>query len=101
MLCPPDDQPNLLGYEIGGMLQDWLGKMPFGEFRKTYFRKQPFSLPNAARAYVSLMTWDRLFGLMQSRPDMLVVRNGELWKGPSPESAIEARAMHAQGYSLV
>ncbi len=85
------------------MLKEWLGKIPFSDFRESYFRKQPFSLPNEAARYIPVMTWNRLDTLVAKRPqpDMLVVKEGELWPGEPPGTALEAKAFHSKGYSLV
>jgi ribosomal protein L16 Arg81 hydroxylase len=86
------------------MLPELLGSQAAADaFLRRLYRKAPHSGPGTARGFAGLLTWDRLHRLVSSEPapDMLVVREGELFKGPPPRSAAEASLLRAEGYSLV
>ena len=75
--------------------------MPREQFDREHFQRAPLALPRTARGAIPLLTWSTVIGLVESHPDMLVVRNGSLRKEPPPGSFPEALALFREGYSLV
>ncbi len=84
------------------MLASWLaGSATLDDFLSGHFQKQPFVRPATAAPAVPLLTWATMAALLDARPDMLVVRNGRLRLEPDPSDFTEARALFAEGHSLV
>lgn len=83
------------------MIAEWLGELPRDRFDREHFQRAPLALLRTARRAIPLLTWSTVIGLVEARPDMLVVRNGVLRKEPPPASFPEALALFKEGYSLV
>ena len=82
------------------MISNWIGDP--AAFHREHFQKTPLAKAEVARDAVSLFSWVEIGALVdrETKPDMLVVRNGHLIDG-APRSADEANAAFAAGYSLV
>ena len=84
---------------IRAMLSAWF---PSPEsFRSDYFQREPVALPAAAAQTAPLLNWGTVAQLVDSHPDMLVVRNGDLRNDAPPATFESAMALFKEGYSLV
>ncbi|WNG39194.1 cupin [Archangium violaceum] len=84
------------------LIDTLLGDLPRSTFFQEHYLQQPLARPSTAASLRELATWATAERLIESTPcDLLLVRDGEVWSGPRPTSAREARALHAEGYSLV
>lgn len=84
------------------MIEQLLGEISKATFVEQYYLKLPFSLPDCAQGFTHLGSWEMVETILaQPDPDVLVVRQGELWKEKARPSYSEARALHAAGYTLV
>jgi 50S ribosomal protein L16 3-hydroxylase len=85
------------------MLIDTLpGGFPRAVFLQEHYLKQPLARPSTAAHLRELATWSTAERLIETTPcDLLLVRDGVVWSGPRPTSALEARKLHEEGYSIV
>jgi 50S ribosomal protein L16 3-hydroxylase len=84
------------------LIDTLLGDLPRSVFFQEHYLQQPLARPSSAAKLRELATWDTAERLIETPAcDLLLVRDGKLWPGPRPTSAREARALHAQGYSIV
>lgn len=83
------------------MISSWLRGTTYDEFLARHFQRAPLACPETAARAVRLLTWDTIARLVESGPDMLVVRNAHLRSGPAPETFRDAVALFRDGYSLV
>lgn len=84
------------------LIDTLLGGIPRSVFLREHYFQQPLARPSTAEELRKLATWDTAERLIETPEcDLLLVRDGKLWTGPRPASAREARALHAQGYSIV
>jgi ribosomal protein L16 Arg81 hydroxylase len=78
-----------------------LGEMPVGTFLETVFLRQPFSRPHGADEFRLLGMWETVERILgEPGADVLVCRQGSRREGAVP-SAVEARALFADGYTLL
>jgi 50S ribosomal protein L16 3-hydroxylase len=83
------------------LIRTWLADTALDAFLAEHFQQQPLVRPNTAAAAVPLLGWETLQSLLESRPDVLVVRSGILHTGIEPPGFPEARHLFRSGYSLV
>jgi 50S ribosomal protein L16 3-hydroxylase len=84
------------------MIEQLLGELSKSTFVEEYYFKLPFSLPGCARQFTYLGSWEMVETILaQPDTDVLVVRQGELWKDKTRPSYSEGRTLHAAGYTLV
>lgn len=76
-----------------GVLSSPLWPVPFGP--------APVAGAEGAGEPAAALDWDVVGRLLPFSPDVLVVRDGKLRAGPPPASLEEARALFAEGWSLV
>jgi 50S ribosomal protein L16 3-hydroxylase len=83
------------------MIRTWLSGTPLETFLGTHFQREPFVQPSAAAASVGLLGWETVARLLESRPDVIVVRNARPLPDHPALDAPAAMALFAEGYSLV
>jgi ribosomal protein L16 Arg81 hydroxylase len=84
-------------------LEQWLGDASRAHFLREVYLTHPHAVAQGAVPLVTRLTWDTLHRVLpECDPrDLLVVRDGRLWRGADPRSRAEAEALLADGYSLV
>ena len=82
-------------------IREWLGDTPLDTFRTAHFQREPFVRPGTAAGAVPLLDWGTMQRLIESHPDMLLVRDGRLRRAPEPQTFAEARALFRGGHSIV
>lgn len=83
------------------ILERLLGGMSPQAFFEAHWLKSPLVVRGGGAAFVGLADRARVDALVQTPAcDLLVVRDGALWKGPRPATGAEARARFDEGYSL-
>lgn len=84
------------------MIEQLLGMMTSATFLREYFLKLPFALPEAARDFIPLGSWGMVEAIAsQPEVDLLIVRQGQRWEGPSRPSYPQIRELHASGYTVL
>ncbi len=83
-------------------LSDLLGSMSSAAFIEQYYLKLPFALGGGCQQHRGLGTWAAVERIL-ARPDAdtLVVKSGGQRAGPQTLAYAEARALHADGYTIV
>jgi 50S ribosomal protein L16 3-hydroxylase len=83
-------------------LSDLLGSVPTAAFIEQHYLKLPFALNGGCRQFANLGSWESVERILgQPGADTLVVKSGEQRSGPQTPSYAEARALHADGYTIV
>ena len=83
------------------IIHGWLGETSLERFLRLHYQRQPFVRPATAADAVPLLDWRTMARLVESRPDMLLVRDGRLRREPEPGTFAEARALFRGGHSIV
>jgi 50S ribosomal protein L16 3-hydroxylase len=85
------------------VLVQWLRTLAPADFLAQVYLKTPYSVAEGAVAYTGLLSWKTLWEVLPrcDDADVLVVRDGRLWRGPDPRTPEEGRALFGDGYSLV
>jgi len=83
------------------MLSTWLRDLAPDAFRAEYFQQQALALPAVAGQSIPLLNWGTIAQLVDSQPDMLIVRNGDLRRDPPPATFEQAMALFKEGHSIV
>lgn len=84
------------------MIEQLLGDFPVRRFIDEYFFRQPFSLPRGAAAFAQLGSWRVLEEILaQPEADVLVVKAGSRWEGSRSPTAVEARQLFDDGYTVL
>jgi ribosomal protein L16 Arg81 hydroxylase len=84
------------------MIERLLGTISAQQFLAEFYQRVPFALTGAARELVPLGSWEILGQILaQGEPDLMVVRSNERWPGEPPRSLDVARALVADGYTLL
>jgi 50S ribosomal protein L16 3-hydroxylase len=83
-------------------LAELLGTQPSSVFIEQFYLQQPFALSGGCDRFRHLGSWESVEAIL-SRPDAdtLVVRGGQQLPGGGAPSYDEARALHADGYTIV
>src|SRR5581483_3751613 len=73
------------------------------QFLADHYLRAPYAAAQGARRHVGLLSWPLLWRLLPRGPaaELLVVRDGMLWRGPDPDSAARGAELFAAGWSLV
>lgn len=89
--------------QFGGVLDEWLASIGPRAFRADYFRRMPLACPGTAARAATRLTWKTVAELLASkpRPDMLIVRDGQLDPTREPSSIEGVQSNFAHGYSTV
>src|SRR5262249_52195691 len=67
-----------------------------------YYSRFPFACAGGAAEFASLGTWDTVQTILADKQvDVMIVRKGELLKRETPLSYDDARALHAEGATVV
>jgi 50S ribosomal protein L16 3-hydroxylase len=83
------------------MFSPWLGDdMPRDAFMRAHFQRMPLARAATARGALPLLTWATLESVLQSRADLLVVRDAKMLD-VRPQTVEEALALFRDGWSLV
>lgn len=83
-------------------LQTLLGETPKTQFVEDYFFRLPFSSSGGAREMCRLGTWELLGEILgRDGVDVMVVREGRQHTGPDPTTVETARALSADGYTIL
>ncbi len=84
-------------------LSDLLGSsMPSAVFIEQYYLKLPFALSGGCQRYCGLGSWEAVERILgKPGADTLVVKSGEQRAAPQSPTYAEARALHADGYTIV
>lgn len=85
------------------MISSWLKRISRDEFFASHFQKAPWAEPDSARDSTSLLTWDKVAGLISApqRPDMIISRKGQFLSGIEPSTVDEAQSLFASGCTIV
>jgi 50S ribosomal protein L16 3-hydroxylase len=83
------------------LIAEWLGDTSLEEFRAQYFQRRPYVAPSTAASAIPLLDWAAVGRLVESGADVMVVRNGRLLSDDWPRHREAARALFAEGFSLV
>jgi ribosomal protein L16 Arg81 hydroxylase len=84
------------------LLEELLGELPLSTFFNEHYLKLPLARRAVATRLRERATWELIDRLVETPAcDLVLVRDGVAWSGPRPSTAAEARALYAQGYSLV
>src|SRR4051812_30527970 len=83
-------------------LQTLLGATSTAQFVAEHFHRLPFSSAGAAKSVIPLGSWDTLAEILRGKAvDLLVVRDGQQYAGPDPQSLKEAQSLSTEGYTIV
>lgn len=83
-------------------LQMLLGELTKRQFVEEYFHRLPFCLSEAGKPVCNFGTWEVMGDiLVQNDVDVMVVRDGERYTGPSPSSMDQARELSEEGYTVL
>jgi ribosomal protein L16 Arg81 hydroxylase len=85
------------------MLESWLGTISQAGFLREFYLHQPHSVAQGASGVVPLLSWDIFWKVLPQceASDLLAVKDGRLWRGSDPHTAVEAMDLFRAGYSLV
>src|SRR4051812_46074598 len=84
------------------LIEDLLGGRPLAWFMAEHWLRAPLAVPGAAAAQVGRASWDTVERLLgDGECDLLVARDGALRDGGRPGDGGAARALLADGWSLV
>lgn len=84
------------------VLERLLGSLPRSTFLDEYYLKLPFSLAATAAPWTNQVDWDLVERLLAAPgADVVVARSGQLGDSPSAADAAQARALFAEGYTLL
>lgn len=79
-----------------------LGDLPPARFVAEHYGRLPYSRPGGANELKSLGDWEMLATLLAAPDaDVMVVRAGEQRPGPAPQDGDAARALAAEGYTIL
>ncbi|MFP5246203.1 MAG: JmjC domain-containing protein [Thermoanaerobaculia bacterium] len=82
------------------MISSWFRGTTREEFLASHFQRAPLAHAETAARAIRLLTWETIARLVESQPDMLVVRNGVL-RSDVPATFRDAMALFREGHSLV
>ncbi len=83
-------------------LAELLGSMSSAAFIEQYYLKLPFALGGGCQQFLDLGNWDTVERILaQPDADTLVVKSGSRRSVPQVLSYAEARALHAEGCTIV
>ena len=82
---------------------EWLGTVSRVRFLREFYLHKPHSVAQGASGIVSLLSWDILRRVLPQceASHVLAVKDGRLWRGPDPQTDVEAFDLFKAGYSLV
>jgi hypothetical protein len=84
------------------VLRFWLGAADYQAFTQHRRERRAFSLPSATGGAKALFDWAVMERVLAARPDLLVVRDGQLCEqDPAPTVLPELRAMMMRGVGIV
>jgi ribosomal protein L16 Arg81 hydroxylase len=85
------------------VFEQWLGDASRADFLREVYLTRPHAVAQRGVPFVTRLTWETLHRVLPACDprDLLVVRDGRLWRGADPGSRAEAEALFADGYSLV
>jgi ribosomal protein L16 Arg81 hydroxylase len=97
----PGDRPAASAEAI--MFESWLGAISRAGFLREFYLHKPYSVAQGVSGVVSLLSWDVLWRVLPQceASDLLAVKDGRLWRGPDPQTDVEAMDLFKAGYSLV
>lgn len=84
------------------MLESLLVQQSKSEFLENYFLRLPYAEPGGAKELSKRSGWEIISGLLSALDaDVMVVKAGERWKESRTPSLEEAKALYADGYTLL
>jgi ribosomal protein L16 Arg81 hydroxylase len=84
------------------LLDELLNGFPRSTFMGEHYLRQPFARRSSAQRLQHLASWELIDWLVEHTPcDLMLVRDGALFAGERPTLAQQARALYAEGYTLV
>jgi len=84
-----------------GSLRSWLQEIELRQFQRDYLGREPLARANVAQPAADSCTWHSLAGMLESRPDdVLVVARGRDLELPVPRSLSHLRRLFDAGIGL-
>lgn len=83
-------------------IQTLLGDMPTAKFVEQFYHRFPFTVPRTALPWCELGSWqvvNEILGVPDA--DVLVVREGQQFAGPTPTNLDAAQALGRDGYTVL
>jgi 50S ribosomal protein L16 3-hydroxylase len=82
-------------------LQTLLGSRSRQSFADEYLHRLPLALPQTAKEFCPLGTWETLQSILRHPADIMVVKQGKRYEGQDPQDLHELRALSADGYTIL